>query len=108
MNQIFLMVLGMALINLAIRWPVYLFADRFRFPPLIERALTFVPVAVLTAIVVPTVLYPNDGSLRLDWHNPALLAAVAAAVISRVTGNLLATIALGMAVFLTLRYFLGA
>ena len=30
-----LMIAGMALINLVIRWPVYLFANHFRFPPII-------------------------------------------------------------------------
>ncbi len=74
------MIIGMALINLVIRWPVYLFANHFRFPPIIERALAFVPVAVLTAIIVPTVLYPGDGTkLDATWHNPALLAALVAA-----------------------------
>jgi len=102
------MILGMALINLAIRWPVYLFANHFRFPPLIERALAFVPVAVLTAIIVPTVLYPNDGPIDLSWRNPALLAAIVAAVVGRVTKNLFATIGIGMAVFLLLRWWLGA
>lgn len=101
------MVLGMALINLAIRWPVYLFANHFRFPPLIERALAFVPVAVLTAIIVPTVLYPeDDGPIDLSWHNPALIAAVLAAVVGRITKNLFATIGIGMAVFLLLRWLL--
>ena len=37
--NIAVMILGMALINLVIRWPVYLFANHFRFPPIIERAL---------------------------------------------------------------------
>ena len=77
------MIIGMALINLAIRWPVYLFANHFRFPPIIERALAFVPVAVLTAIIVPTVLYPGDGTkLDLTWHNPALLASLVAAAVT--------------------------
>jgi len=102
------MILGMALINLAIRWPVYLFANHFRFPPLIERALAFVPVAVLTAIIVPTVLYPDDKTLDISWHNPSLLAALLAAVVGRVTKNLFATIGIGMAVYLLLRWWLGA
>ena len=102
------MILGMALINLAIRWPVYLFANHFRFPPLIERALAFVPVAVLTAIIVPTVLYPDDKTIDVSWHNPSLLAAVLAAVVGRVTKNLFATIGIGMAAYLLLRWWLGA
>ena len=100
------MILGMAVINLAIRWPVYLFANHFRFPPLIERALAFVPVAVLTAIIVPTVLYPDDKTLDISWHNPSLLAAVLAAVVGRATKNLFATIGIGMAAYLLLRWLL--
>jgi branched-subunit amino acid transport protein len=100
------MILGMALINLAIRWPVYLFANHFRVPPLIERALAFVPVAVLTAIIVPTVLYPDDKTLDISWHNPSLLAAIIAAVVGRVTKNLFATIGIGMAAYLLLRWLL--
>jgi branched-subunit amino acid transport protein len=102
-----LLILGMALINLAIRWPVYLFANHFRFPPIVERALAFVPVAVLTAIIVPTVLYPGEGTaLDLSWRNPALLAALVAAGVSYFAKNLFATIGAGVAAFLILRWLL--
>lgn len=101
------MILGMALINLVIRWPVYLFANHFRFPPIIERALAFVPVAVLTAIIVPTVLYPGDGTkLDISWNNPALLAALVACAVSYFAKNLFATIGAGVAAFLLLRWLL--
>ncbi len=104
-----LMIAGMALINLVIRWPVYLFANHFRFPPIVERALAFVPVAVLTAIIVPTVLYPHrDDPMRLDvsWHNPSLLAALVACAVSYFSKNLFATIGAGVAAFLLLRWLL--
>ena len=105
--NIALMILGMALINLVIRWPVYLFANHFRFPPIIERALAFVPVAVLTAIIVPTVLYPGDGSqLALTWKNPALLASLVAVATSYLSKNLFATIGAGVVAFLILRWLL--
>jgi branched-subunit amino acid transport protein len=105
--NIAVMILGMALINLVIRWPVYLFANHFRFPPIIERALAFVPVAVLTAIIVPTVLYPGDGTqLALTWKNPALLAALVAAAVSYFGKNLFATIGAGVVAFLILRWLL--
>jgi branched-subunit amino acid transport protein len=105
--SIAVMIVGMALINLVIRWPVYLFANHFRFPPIIERALAFVPVAVLTAIIVPTVLYPGDGTkLDLSWHNPALLASLVAAAVSYFGKNLFATIGTGVITFLILRWLL--
>ncbi len=102
-----LLILGMALINLCIRWPVFLLADRFRFPPLIERALAFVPAAVLTAIIVPMVVFPHGGTAQLDWRNPYLLAAVFTALVSYFGRNLLATIILGMGAFLLLRWWFG-
>jgi len=105
--NIAVMILGMALINLAIRWPVYLFANHFRFPPIIERALAFVPVAVLTAIIVPTVLFPGDGKeIDLSWRNPALLASLIAAAVSYFGKNLFATIGAGVVAFLLLRWLL--
>ncbi len=101
------MILGMAIINLVIRWPVYLFANHFRFPPIIERALAFVPVAVLTAILVPTVLYPGDGTkLDITWNNPSLLAALVACAVSYFSKNLFATIGAGVVAFLLLRWLL--
>jgi len=107
-TSISLLILGMALINLAIRYPVYLLADRFRFPAIIERALAFVPAAVLTAIIVPAVIYPTGPTIQLNWYNPFLIAAVLTAAISYVTRNLLATIVIGMAAFLILRWWLGS
>jgi branched-subunit amino acid transport protein len=106
--DIALMIAGMALINLAIRWPVYLFADHVRFPPLVERALAFVPVAVLTAIIVPAVLYPSPGDIQMTWRNPYLVGAIVAAVVSWKWQKLMPTILIGMAVFFVMRWVVGA
>lgn len=106
-TELILMIAGMAVINLAIRWPVYLFADHVRFPPLIERALAFVPVTVLTAIIVPMIVMPGDGSLDLDWRNPYLVAAIIAAAISWRWHKLMPTILIGMAVFFLMRWWVG-
>lgn len=105
--DIVLMIVGMALINLAIRWPVYLFADHVRFPPLVERALAFVPVAVLTAIIVPAMLYPAPGDIQLTWQNPYLVGGVVAAVVSWKWKKLMPTILIGMAVFFVMRWAMG-
>ncbi|TDQ80515.1 branched-subunit amino acid transport protein [Dongia mobilis] len=102
--EIGLMIVGMALINLAIRWPVYLFADHVRFPPLIERALAFVPVTVLTAIIVPMILLPDGETVSIDWRNPYLVAGIVAAAISWRWHRLMPTILIGMAVFFAMRW----
>ncbi len=62
-------------------------------PPEWERALGFVPVALLTALVVGSLAGPADGG------GTRLAAAVAATLIARLTGQMWACILSGMAVY---------
>ena len=60
-----LLILGMAVITYAIRSTLFLFGERLTFPPLVRTALGFVPVTVLTAIIVPMVVSPHGGTAEL-------------------------------------------
>jgi len=65
-------------------------------PPRLERALAFVPAAVLTALVAPRLAY-LDGTLALGIGNERLAAGAIAAAVAWRTESLLWTIAAGMA-----------
>ena len=78
-----------------------------RFNPLVSRALTYVPVAVLTAIIVPAMLMPGDGGMQLSWHNAYLVGGLAAIVIAALSRNLLATIFGSMLLFFLWRWLLA-
>lgn len=69
---------------------------RIDVPPLVQRALRFVPPAVLSAIIFPELLRPG-GALDLSPGNLRLLAGVLAALVAWRTKNVLLTIAMGMA-----------
>jgi len=97
-------ILGMALINLALRCPIFLVADRIRIPGLVEKALAHCPVAVLTAIIVPFALHLDQAPDGSQWLNPDLFATGAAILASLVTRNLMATIAIGLGAALLLRH----
>ena len=97
-------ILGMALINLVLRCPLFLVANRIRIPGIVEKALAHCPVAVLTAIIVPFALHLDQAPDGSEWLNPDLLATGAAIAASLVTRNLMATIAIGLGVALLLRY----
>jgi branched-subunit amino acid transport protein len=97
-------ILGMALINLVLRCPVFLMADRIRIPVIVERALAHCPVAVLTAIIVPTALHLDQAPDGSQWFNPDLIATGAAVAASLATRNLMATIAIGLGAALLLRH----
>jgi len=93
-------ILGMALITFVIKAGLFIVGDRIAFPPLVRQALDFVPVTVLTAIVVPMLLAPSGGAIELTWHNPQLVAGVAAVLIAALTRRPLLTIVASLAVFL--------
>ena len=98
MNYVVL-ILGMALITWLIRAAVFVLGERLVFPPLVRTALGFVPVTVLTAIIVPMAVSPHGAGAELTWRNPQLVGALAAIVVSALTRRPLVTIAVGLAVF---------
>jgi branched-subunit amino acid transport protein len=85
---------------------IALFARR-DMPPLLAEALKHVPTAMVTAIVVPAVVFMPAGMLRLDFGNPKLIAAVVAGAVAWWSRSAVATIVVGMAVLWILRYFAG-
>lgn len=99
------MIAGMMAVTFGIRYFLFAVADRIRLAPWIEGSLRFIPPAVLTAIILPAVLLPK-GDWQVSFTNPYLVSAVAAAAAGVLTRNLLATIAIGLAVFFALRLLL--
>ena len=81
-------------------------AGRWDAPPLFRSALRFVPVAILTAIVVPELVL-HTGTLDLSLTNPRLLAGIVATLVAFWTKNVVWTLLAGMAVFWLLRIWLG-
>lgn len=102
-----LLIAGMTLVTFGIRYAFYALGDKVNFPPLVKRALRYVPVAVLTAITVPMVLLPDGQHWQLDWRNAWLLGALVSGLIAWRFQHLLAAIAGGMAVFFLWRCLLG-
>ncbi|RJG04727.1 AzlD domain-containing protein [Noviherbaspirillum cavernae] len=93
------MIIGMALVTAFIKAAIFMLGDRIVFPPLLKEALSFVPVTVLTAIIVPMVLAPHGGGMELTWRNPQLVASIAAVAACAVTRRQLLIIVVGLGVF---------
>lgn len=77
---------------------IQLYASMEEFPPRIDRALRFVPVAVLAALIAPALL-SLDGLLGGSPLDPHLVAGTVAFVVAWRTNSMTATIAVGMGVF---------
>lgn len=101
------LIAGMTGVTFLIRYAFFALGERVAFPPLVRRALRYVPAAVLTAIVMPMVLLPDGAHWQLDWHNAWLLGALATGLIAWRFNHLLASIAGGMAAFFIYRWMIG-
>jgi branched-subunit amino acid transport protein len=76
-------------------------------PPWLERLLKHVPVAALTALVIPGALYLHQGSVY-SFAPARTIAAIAALVVAWRTKNVLATLAAGMVVLWVAQWAVGA
>ena len=83
---------------------IWLF-ERWSVPPLLQRALRFVPPSVLSVIVFQELLM-RDGRLALGLQNTRLLAGLLAVLVAWRTRNVLLTIGVGMAALLALNAIL--
>ena len=99
-----IIILG-GLITFAIRLSFILFWGRLNVPDWLQRALRFVPPAVLTAIIFPELLIRN-GSLDASITNPRLVAGAIAILVGLKTRNMILTILVGMAALWLLQVWL--
>jgi branched-subunit amino acid transport protein len=63
--------------------------------PVLQEALRFVPVAVLSALILPALLLPA-GAFDLSAGNARLIAGILAAVVAWRTGSAVITVSAGM------------
>jgi branched-subunit amino acid transport protein len=106
MNEFWLIV-GMTAVTFGVRYPPLALVGVLDLPPGVQRALRYVPVAVLTAIIVPYMLYREDV-FTFSHTNAYLVGGVVAALLSWRTKNLLLTIGVGLVFFFAYRVLLGA
>ncbi len=104
MNE-WILIAGMAALTFGPRYLPLALAGRVRIPPLIEQALRFVPIAVLSAIICQTTLV-RQGQLDFSLHNTYLLAAMAAGLTAWRIRQLFPTVAVGLGVYALARWLI--
>lgn len=93
--SIWMLILGMALLTFVPRYIPFALAGRIQLPPLMVMALDYVPIAVLTTIIVQVALV-RDGAVSFSPDNHYLVAAVAATVTALISRNMFLTIGVGI------------
>lgn len=90
-----LIIIAMGVVTFGIRLLPIVLLGRIEIPLVVQRALRFVPPAVLSAIIAPELLM-SSGQVNLSLGNARLIAGVLATVVAWRTKNVLLTIAVGM------------
>ncbi|HZQ75358.1 MAG TPA: AzlD domain-containing protein [Burkholderiales bacterium] len=94
--SLWLALTGMAVVTYLLRASFFLLPPEAGTPPLLRRALRFVPAAVLTAVWAPE-LFLSNGALYLSPGNEKLLAGALAVAVAWRWKSTVATIAAGLA-----------
>jgi branched-subunit amino acid transport protein len=94
------------LLTYAIRLSFVFLQGRVEMPSWFPRALRFVPIAVLSALIAPELFRPG-GTLDVSLGNARLLAGLLAIGVAWRTRRVGVTIGVGMAALLALQFVLG-
>ncbi len=101
--EILLIVLGMSVATFLTRFGSVALLSKTGLPSWFERWLKHVPTAILTALIIPSLLLPQ-GHVDISLNNPYLLAGVLAAVVAYTCRNAMLTMGLGLMAMLSLRW----
>jgi len=105
-RYIWAVIVGMGLANYAVRFLPMALLARLKLPEPILRFLRFIPVTVMSALVVGEVLRP-DGTWIAPASNPYLFAAVPTAFVYYKWRSFLGTTLAGILFFLAFQTLLG-
>lgn len=103
--MIWLLIVCIGMATFAIRISFVLGLGKVEVSPLVLRILRLVPIAVLTAIIMPQLVLPA-GSIDLSTGNPRWIAGILAALIAWWTRNVFLTIVVGMVALWLLQWLL--
>ena len=94
--NIWLIMISVGLLTFLTRLSFIALLERIELPDAFMRALRFVPIAVLSAIIAPELATYHE-QLAISPNNPRLLAGLIATAVAYLTKNVVWTIIAGMA-----------
>ncbi|GLQ32591.1 AzlD domain-containing protein [Litoribrevibacter albus] len=108
-TEMVLLIVGMMMVTFGVRYFPFALASKDnlwgKYQNVVETALGFVPVAVLTAIIVPTVLIRDGETVSVSLDNFHLLSSLVAFAVAYITRHTLLTVVSGLATFGLLKLF---
>lgn len=97
------MIVGMLFVTFIPRFFPLMFLSNKNLPDKVIKWLSFIPAAVLSALLAPSILLKNGG-IYLSLENTALLAFVPTLVLAYKTRNIFYTVSGGLVFYLLLDF----
>lgn len=106
MTALWIAIIIIGALTFSMRFSFIALAHRLQLPELLQRALRFIPIAALSAIIVPELVLRGNTVAPLIG-NARLIAGALAIIVAWVSRNILLTIASGMIALWLLQWLLG-
>lgn len=103
-RNILLTIIASALVTALMRTVPALLLSRFRLPEVVQQWLSFIPTAIMAALVTAELL--SKPAITSSGISISLLAATLATVVGIITRGLFATVITGVVAFSAAGYFL--
>ncbi len=92
---LWLTIIVIGLITFALRFSFIYLLGKYDIPAWAQRLLSFVPIAVFSAIIIPELALPADRP-SLAWLDARFFAGLVAIVVAWRTKNVVLTVSAGM------------
>ena len=103
-DSILILIVGMGLVTFLPRFLPMAFLTRWVISERLKMGLGYIPIAILSAIVFPTLFFNEGGKVEIQPHS--LLSALPVFIFAWKVKSLWASIILGMLVYWGLGFFL--
>ncbi|HWK21934.1 MAG TPA: AzlD domain-containing protein [Ureibacillus sp.] len=99
-----LLILGCALVTWVPRVMPFILVRNIKLPDIVLRWLAYIPVCILSALVLESLFQVEGNFVTFDWKN--LVAFVPTLIIAIWTKSLSKTVIIGVITMAILRYFI--
>lgn len=99
------LIIGCALVTWLPRVIPFIFVRNVKLPKIVLKWLSFIPVCILSALVIENLLDTDSGKVvTLNW--PVFLTFVPTLIIALLTKSLSITVVAGVIIMAAVRYFM--
>lgn len=97
-SEILSIIIGMGMVTYVPRWLPLFFLSRRRLPSWLIDWLDFIPAAILSALILPSLVTTGE-SRHFDFYKPDFWVAIPTLIFALKTKSLAGTVVIGMALF---------